>query len=95
MMPVTDTDVDAAFATLVANLIEWGDGIRLERLRVVAEYVDHGRQVRVLCPFCKRRHYHGAASGGHRIAHCGRGGYVLALTESTTTTERTRCHVSS
>lgn len=101
MTTMTTTEVDAAFAAAVADLIAWGDGVRerlaRERLepRVAAEYVDGrgGREVRVSCPFCGREHYHGAASGGHRIAHCGRGGYVLVLAEPTTTTppKGTRC----
>ena len=39
-----------------------------------------GVQVRVMCPYCGREHYHGAAVLGHRLAHCGaRAGYVLTV----------------
>lgn len=42
------------------------------------------------CPFCGRHHYHGGGplTGdwreylGHRISHCGRGGYELVATDS-------------
>ena len=41
-----------------------------------------GSQVRVLCPYCGRWHYHGAAVLGHRVAHCGAGaGYMLVLAD--------------
>ena len=39
-----------------------------------------GEQVRVSCPYCGRDHYHGAATLGHRLAHCGAGvDYILTV----------------
>lgn len=44
-----------------------------------------GRQLRIICPFCGKFHYHGAGGGeGHRVAHCATKGastrgYVLEL----------------
>lgn len=38
--------------------------------------------IEVTCPYCERRHRHGnGAPGGtrSRIAHCGRGSYVLGV----------------
>lgn len=41
------------------------------------------RDVTVRCPYCDRLHHHGWPWSndrpGHRLAHCGRGGYVVAL----------------
>ena len=54
-----------------------------------------GRQLRIICPFCGKFHYHGAGGGeGHRVAHCGTTaasarGYVLRLR---TVTDRERSH---
>ena len=28
------------------------------------------------CPLCGKRHFHGLGDG-HRVAHCGRGGYIV------------------
>jgi hypothetical protein len=44
-----------------------------------------GNQLVVICPHCRREHYHGADGGdGHRLGHCAddrspyrRSGYVL------------------
>ncbi len=34
--------------------------------------------LRVLCPYCGKWHIHGVKAGsGHRVAHCGRGGYTI------------------
>lgn len=40
------------------------------------------RLVTVRCPHCGRKHGHGvpySSATRHRLAHCGRGGYVIAL----------------
>lgn len=41
--------------------------------------------IRVRCPHCGRTHQHGAAQIdapiGHRVAHCGAGGYTIAHDE--------------
>jgi hypothetical protein len=42
------------------------------------------RQVTVRCPHCDRWHHHGwplvSDRPGHRLAHCGRGGYIVEVT---------------
>lgn len=57
----------------------------------MSDYVDtprviahrDGAHLVIRCPFCHKRHHHGAGTGGpdaygHRVAHCGDGpGYVL------------------
>lgn len=44
------------------------------------------RTVTVDCPFCGQRHRHGWPAGdnqvGHRRAHCGLGGYIIATSEA-------------
>jgi len=102
------TEADRAFAALVADLIAWGDGVRarleVERQeqaepRVAAVVCGWaGLQVRVRCPYCGREHLHGVSGGaGHRIAHCGRGGYVLAVSTTHTNGSEGKLswHVSS
>jgi hypothetical protein len=41
------------------------------------------RQVAVRCPHCRRWHHHGwpltCDRPGHRLAHCGRGGYFVEV----------------
>ena len=29
-----------------------------------------GTRISVVCPYCLREHFHGAAAGGHRLSHC-------------------------
>lgn len=59
---------------------------RADVLHVVAVRVVHcgaTRQVTVRCPHCTRWHHHGwplvSDQPGHRLAHCGRGGYVVEV----------------
>jgi len=107
-MNTTGFDVDAAFAALVADLNAWGDGVRAQREaerqgqaapRVAAVVCGRaGLQVRVRCPYCGREHRHGITGGaGHRVAHCGRGGYVLAVSTTHTNGSEGKLswHVSS
>jgi len=46
-------------------------------INVVVTKTDDGKQYRIVCPFCKETHLHGAVALGWREAHCHKGQYRL------------------
>lgn len=52
-------------------------------INVIVTKTDDGKQYRIVCPFCKETHWHGAAVLGWRESHCHKGQYKLVEDEGT------------
>lgn len=46
------------------------NNMKMKIPKLVGHLSESGASINVWCPFCKRNHVHGAASMGHRVAHC-------------------------
>jgi hypothetical protein len=97
-MSIKESYTMESIAQPEAELFNQSDttGLNLSPEPLIAVVVPHGRTGRWQwkvqhCPFCGKKHYHGAGDGrtpallGHRTAHClitspaSRAGYVLTL----------------
>lgn len=75
-------DLKAPLFARLARAQADGTGPTAEVVRLT--FGDHGFRIKARCPFCDAYHYHGGGviplpRFGHRVADCGRGGYVLTV----------------